>query len=411
MSTDDQNLHAGCVVVGGGPAGMMLSLLLARAGVPVTLLEAHRDFDRDFRGDMVHPSTIEVLDQLGLAEGLHRLPHAKMRDLRFVSASGVHRMADFRRLPTPFPYVMMTPQAGVLEFLAREAQRYPAFRLVMGASVQELSHEDGVVRGVACHGPNFRGRVEAVLTVGADGRFSKVRRLAKMTATPQSQPMEVIWCRLPRRPTDAVDHTLLHFAPGRVVVLLGREHDWQIGCVVEPGRFARLKAEGVAALGTLIAGAVDWLADRVAALRDWRDVQVLRVEADRLVEWHRPGLLLIGDAAHTMLPVGGVGINCAVADAVEAANVLIAPLSEGRVLAADLAAVQRRREGVTAIVQRFQRVQHRVLRRALGATVPVALPLALRLLLGVPMVRDVPARIMAFGVRRVRLQTPAVTAV
>jgi 2-polyprenyl-6-methoxyphenol hydroxylase-like FAD-dependent oxidoreductase len=390
---------------------MMLSLLLARAGVPVTVLEAHRDFERDFRGDMVHPSTMEVLDELGLAEALHQLPHAKMRELRFVSASGVHRMADFRRLPTRFPYVLMMPQARFLEFIAREAERYRDFQLVRGATVQRLRHHAGIVRGVVCDGPDFRGEIDALLTIGADGRFSKVRRLAEVAARSQSKPMEVIWFRLPRQPRDPGDHAVLHFAPGRVVVLMGREHDWQIGCVVEPGRFAALKVEGLDALRNLVGEAVDWLADRVGHLQHWREVNVLRIEGDRVNCWHRPGLLLIGDAAHTMLPVGGVGLNCAVSDAVEAANVLAGPLRDGRVLPTHLADVQRRRERVIAILQRFQRVQHRTLRRALGATAPVTLPVPLRVLLGVPGFRDIPARIMAFGVRRVRVQAPVATSV
>ena len=306
---------------------------------------------------------------------------------------------------------MVMPQARVLEFLAHEAERYPDFHLVRGAAVQELRQQDGIVRGVVCEGPDFRGQVDALLTVGADGRFSKIRRLAEVAATPQSKLMEVIWFRLPRQASDPGDHARLFFAPGRVVVLIGREHDWQVGCIVEPGRFAAIKAEGLEALRSLVGGAVDWLADRVGHLQDWRGVNVLRIEGDRVSCWHRPGLLLIGDAAHTMLPVGGVGLNCAVSDAVEAANVLAGPLRDGRVLPKHLAEVQRRRERVTAIVQRFQRVQHRTLRRALGATGPVTLPLPLRVLLGVPGFRDIPARILAFGVRRVRVQTPVATSV
>jgi 2-polyprenyl-6-methoxyphenol hydroxylase-like FAD-dependent oxidoreductase len=302
---------------------------------------------------------------------------------------------------------MMMPQARFLEFLCDEARRHAAFSLVLGAAVRSLSERQGIVSGVVCDGPDFHGPIEASLTVGADGRFSKTRRLAGLTATRQSRPMEVIWCRLPRHAADPAERTRLYFTPGCVVVLLGRERDWQIGCVVTAGRYAALKGAGVDALRGLIGGAVDWLSARVGALEDWHDVNVLRIEADRAACWHRDGLLLIGDAAHAMLPVGGVGINCAVADAVEAANVLIAPLRTGRVATLDLAEVQRRRQAVTAAIQRFQRVQYRVVHRALAASGPVHLPLPLRVALRVPVVRDLPARIIGFGVRRARLDTHA----
>ena len=327
-----------------------------------------------------------------------------MRTLRFVAGSSVHEMADFGRLPTPFPYVMVMPQARFLDFLLEEARRYPTFQLVLGAAVRALSERDRVVTGVVCEGPEFHGTVAASLVIGADGRFSRVRKHGELTATSQSRPMEVVWCRLPRHAGDPADLTTLHFAPGRVVVLLGRERDWQVGCVVAPGRFPALKAEGLPALRRLIGDAVEWLSDRMDDLRDWSDVNVLRIEADRVRSWHRPGLLLIGDAAHAMLPVGGVGINCAVADAVEAANVLTRPLLSGQVDESALAEVQRRRERITAMVQRFQRVQQRVLGRALATSEPVRLPWPLRLGLHIPVIRDIPARIIGFGVRRPRLE-------
>jgi 2-polyprenyl-6-methoxyphenol hydroxylase-like FAD-dependent oxidoreductase len=219
--------------------------------------------------------------------------------------------------------------------------------------------------------------------------------------------MEVIWCALPRAGTDPQGACRLHFAPGRVVVLIGRADDWQVGCVVPPGSYAAMKEHGPPGLQAAIAGAVPWLADRVHALADWRSVNVLRIEADRVDSWHRPGLLLIGDAAHAMLPVGGVGLNCAVADAVEAANVLATPLLAGRVTDHDVRRVQRRRERVTAIVQRFQRMQHRVLDRALSAHGPVTLPLPLRLALRTPLVRRLPARLMGLGLKQVHVRTSA----
>lgn len=407
MATPAAAMTTTVAIVGGGPAGMMAALLLARAGVAVTLVEAHRDFERDFRGDMIHPSTLEVLSQLGLVDRLHQLPHAKLRTLRFVAGGAVYEMANFGRLPTPYPYVMVMPQVRFLDFLLEEARRYSTFRLVPGAAVRSLCDRDGIVTGVVCRGPAFHGTVEATLTIGADGRFSQVRRQAALTATVQSRPMEVVWCRLPRRAGDPADLAALHFAPGRVVVLIAREPDWQVGCVVTPGRFSTLKAEGLAGLRRLIGDVIPWLADRVGDLRDWADVNVLRIEADRVVSWHRPGLLLIGDAAHAMLPVGGVGSNCAVADAVEAANVLTRPLLNQHLDWSALAEVQRRRERITATVQRFQRMQQRVLGRALASAGHARLPLPLRVGLRVPGMRDIPARIIGFGVRRPRLEQPA----
>jgi 2-polyprenyl-6-methoxyphenol hydroxylase-like FAD-dependent oxidoreductase len=396
-----------CCVVGAGPAGMMLALLLARAGVRVTLLEAHKDFDRDFRGDTIHSSTLEVLDQLGLADRLHDLPHAKIRDLRLVSRAGTHAIAVFSRLPTRFPYIMMMPQSRFLTFLADAAKQYPHFTLVMNASVQQLVEEEGVVRGVRYQSPGGRVEIRATLTVAADGRFSRIRKLAGLEPVPQSPPMDVLWFRLPRTPEDRHDAATVNVDRGHVVVLMAREHEWQVGYVLPTGGYQRIKVQGVATLQQSVAACVPWLADRVGLLNDWRHMNVLSVEANRLTRWYRSGLLIIGDAAHSMLPVGAVGINCAIADAVEAANVLAQPLRAGRVQDNQLAEVQRRRERLTRIIQHFQAVmQKRITNRALASGKPFTPPLALRAVLRVPGLRNLPARIMAFGVRRVRLERP-----
>ena len=395
-----------CCVVGAGPAGVMLSLLLARAGVRVTLLEAHRDFDRDFRGDTVHPSTLEVLDQIGLAERLHELPHVKAAAFPAVTPEGTYVALAFNRLPTPFPYMMIMPQSQFLEFLTAEAARYPHFKIVMGANVQQLVEENGTVRGVAYPGDGGRYEVRALLTVATDGRSSRIRRLSHLETVSQSGPMEVLWFRLPRRAADHPDEATLYVGLRQAAVVLGRTKEWQIGVVLPKGGYQRLKAAGLIALQEAIASTVPWLADRVDLLNDWHRVNLLSVEANRLIRWHRPGLLLLGDAAHVMLPVGGVGINCAIADAVEASNVLVEPLRTGRILESDLAEVQQRRERWTRIVQRAQAGQQRRILRALESGTPFRPPPLVRLILRVPGLRNLPARVIGFGGRRVRLQHP-----
>lgn len=395
-----------CCIVGAGPAGVMLSLLLARAGVPVTLLEAHRDFDRDFRGDTIHPATLEVLQQIGLAARVHELPHVKARSFRFVSATAVDTAAVFSRLPTPFPYMMIMPQARFLELLAEEAARYPHFKLVLGAHVDHLLDEDGAIRGVGYRSGDSRGEVRAALTVATDGRFSRVRKLAALEPVSQSGPMEVIWFRLPRRPHDRYDEAAIAVGMRQLIAVLGRAHEWQLGYVGPQGRYREMRAQGLEAFRHSVADLLPWLADRVALIADWSALSLLSVEGSRLVRWHRPGLLLLGDAAHVMLPVGGVGINCAIADAVEAANVLAGPLRNARIEERHLAEVQRRREGVTRIIQRFQaRIQQRMV-ACFEAGRVFRLPLPLRVILRIPGLRSFPPRVPAFGVRRVRLERP-----
>jgi 2-polyprenyl-6-methoxyphenol hydroxylase-like FAD-dependent oxidoreductase len=395
-----------CVIVGAGPAGLVLGLLLARGGVPVTVLEAHPDFDREFRGDTVHPPTLELLAQLGLADRLHQLPHGKLRALRVRTKSATITLADLGRLRTPFPYVMMIPQAKLLELLAEEARRLPDFRLVMQANVQRLVEADGAVRGV-----RFRDRenrwheVRANLTVAADGRFSKLRHLAGIEPVKTAPPMDVVWFRLPRRPGDPAESADLYLAGGRFAIVLDRGEDWQIGYIILKGSFAAIRSEGIAALRTGLAELVPWLADRVDQLHDWKQVAVLNVESSRVERWYKPGLLLLGDAAHVMSPVGGVGINVAIQDAVAAANELTGPLRRGAVTERDLAAVQREREFAVKVVQRVQRViQNRIAAPGLVAGRDFRLPWWLRLLTAVPGLRNLPARMLAIGPRRVRLR-------
>lgn len=398
-----------CCVVGGGPAGMMLSLLLARQGLSTFLLESHKDFEREFRGDTIHPSTLEILNQLDLAEPLHKLPHGKLRALKVHAPGGVTTLVDLHRLKTDFPYIMMLPQSRFLDFLATEARRYSGFHLHLGANVQRLIEEQGRVVGVRYRGDDSQWHeVRAPLVVACDGRFSKLRSLAGLEAEKTSPPMDVLWLRLSQRPDDPQDQGAFYIGGGHLVVVLGRGDHLQIGFVILKGGYPQMRASGMNTLQRSLAEIVPWLADRVDELKDWKQVSVLSVESSRLPQWYKAGLLLIGDAAHVMTPVGGVGINYAIQDAVETANLLAPALKRGQVTLEELAAVQRVRQRPTRIIQAFQRfMQSQIVNHALTDDKPFRLPLALRLITRLPWVRDIPARMIAFGPRRVRVQDTA----
>ena len=395
-----------CCIVGGGPAGAVLSLLLARQGIPITLLEAHKDFERDFRGDTIHPSVLEIMDDLGLADRLLELPHAKIRTISLQTPAGRLQIADFGRLRTRYPFVCMMPQARFLDFITSEARRYSSFRLVMGANVNELIMDTGVVRGVRYH----RGRqglceVRALLTVAADGRFSRLRKLAGFEPVKTSPPIDVLWFRLPRCPDDPQDSGEAFVGRGHFLILLDRSEEWQVAWVIPKDGFQELRAAGLETLRQTIVEAVPHFADRVQHLRDWKQVSLLSVESNRLPQWYGPGLLLIGDAAHVMSPVAGVGINYAIQDAVVAANVLAGPLKAGEARLEDLAAVQRQREWPTRIIQAFQSAaQDQIVARVLDQDTPFKIPIILRLILRVPLLRDLPARLLGLGIRRVHVR-------
>ncbi|WP_341525875.1 FAD-dependent oxidoreductase [Nostoc sp. UHCC 0302] len=390
-----------CCIVGGGPAGAVLALLLARQGIPVILLEAHKDFDRDFRGDTIHPSVMQIMEELGLAERLLQLPHAKMRQIRVKTPQNTVTLADFSHLKTRYPYIAMLPQVKFLEFITQEAQKYPTFQLVMGANVQELIEENGVIQGVRYRGGGGWHEIRAVLTVGADGRHSRLRHLGGFESIETSPPMDILWFRLPRQPEDA-EGGMGRIGQGHIVVMLDRGEEWQMGYVIPKGGYQQLRSAGLEKLRESIVDVVPELSSRIHKLHDWSQVAFLSVESSRVKHWYRPGLLLIGDAAHIMSPVGGVGINYAIQDAVVAANVLSQPLKNRQVELSDLAKVQRQRELPTRIIQAFQTlIQKQIFTPILTSNRTFQPPFFLRL----PILRDFPARLIALGVFPVHVQT------
>jgi 2-polyprenyl-6-methoxyphenol hydroxylase-like FAD-dependent oxidoreductase len=398
-----------CCIVGGGPAGMMLGLLLARAGVGVLVLEKHGDFLRDFRGDTLHPSTLEVMHELGLLDGLLRLPHQPVAELNAQIGDFALPFADFRHLPTHCRFIALMPQWDFLDFLARQAARYPTFTLDMHAEVTELIEAGGRVAGVCATTPNEALEVRAELVVGADGRHSVVRSQARLAVETLGAPIDVLWFRLSRRPSDP--DTMGRFDNGTIFVMLNRTEHWQCGYVIAKGTIEPLRNRGLEAFRAAVARLAPFAADRVAEIRNWDDVKLLTVQVDRLPRWYRPGLLCIGDAAHAMSPVGGIGINLAIQDAVATANLLALPLAAGGVTLDDLARVQRRREWATRATQRLQILaQNRIIARVIarqGGAEKLAPPWFLRLFARVPVLRRIPARLVGMGLRPEHVRTPA----
>ena len=404
---ESRELSVRCCIAGGGPAGMILGLLLARAGISVVVLEKHSDFLRDFRGDTIHPSTLEIMYELGLLSEFLRRPHQEARTLSGQIGDDFLQIADFAHLPTHCRFIAFMPQWDFLDFVVEHARHYPAFQLKMAAEVNDLIVENERVVGVRAATPDGELIVRAELVIGADGRHSTVRAKAGLDILDVGAPMDVLWMRLSRRPGDP-GQTLGRFDAGRVFVMLNREDYWQCAFVIPKGGLDEIRSRGLEFFRNEIARLAPYLRDRTEELKDWSDVKLLSVSIDRLRRWHRPGLLCIGDAAHAMSPVGGVGINLAIQDAVAAANILAPRFEQGTVCEDDLRAVQRRREFPTRATQAMQVfIQNRVISRVLDRTEKLSLPLPLRLIRLMPFLTRIPARLIGLGFRPEHVRTPA----
>jgi 2-polyprenyl-6-methoxyphenol hydroxylase-like FAD-dependent oxidoreductase len=386
---------------------MMLAFLLARAGIAVLVLEKHADFLRDFRGDTIHPSTLEVMHELGVLDEFLQRPHQQVTTLGAQIGDVFLQVADFTHLPTHCRFLAFMPQWDFLSFIAEQAKRYRGFRLEMEAEAIALIEEGGRVTGLRAETPQGSLTIRADLVVGADGRHSIVRQQAGLTVADLGAPMDVLWMRLSRRPTDP-GQTLGRVDAGRIFVMLNREEYWQCAYVIPKGGFDQIRQGGLTAFRGEITRLAPYLGDRIGELDDWSDIKLLTVAVDRLRVWHRPGLLCIGDAAHAMSPIGGVGINLAIQDAVAAANILAPRLLQGAASEDHLQAVQRRREFPTRATQGLQLfVQNRVIGRVLQSTGKPSPPLLLRLLGHWPLLRRIPARLIGIGFRPEHVKLPA----
>ena len=388
-----------CCIAGGGPAGMMLGFLLARAGVDVIVLEKHADFLRDFRGDTIHPSTMQLMHELGLLDEFLKLPHTK--ESRIVARFGSEAIpiADFSHLPVKAPYIAFMPQWDFLDFLADRGRELPRFRLLMNTRGEAPISAGGRVVGLKARTPEGEISIKADLVVAADGRHSDIRQAAGFAVTTLGAPIDVLWFRLSRKSGDD-NQTFGQVAQGRFMVMLNRGDYWQCAFVIPKGSLEQLRAAGLEAFRQNLVALSPSLADRVAELKGWDDIKLLSVAVDRLARWWKPGLICIGDAAHAMSPIGGVGVNLAIQDAVAAANRLAAPLREMRLSDVDLAAVQGRRMFPTKVTQAMQiAIQNRVITPLLAGAAPVRPPFVLRLLKWFPVLRRIPARMVGMGVR------------
>jgi len=387
---------------------MMLGLLLARAGVSVLVLEKHADFLRDFRGDTLHPSTLEIMHELGILERFLRLPHQKVSRINGRFGDLEFTVADFSHLPTQCRYIAFMPQWDFLNFLVEVGSWYPTFQVRMNAEVTDLIEEGGSVVGLRAATPNGPLEVRSALVVGADGRHSIVRAKAGLSVEEFGAPMDVLWFRLSRSPHDPID-PMGRFDVGRIFIMLNRGEYWQCGFVIAKGSLRAVQAKGLPAFRDSVATLAPFAADRVHELRDWEPIKLLTVQVDRLQRWYRPGLLCIGDAAHAMSPVAGVGINLAIQDAVATANLLASVLRDNQLTVEDLHRVQARRAWPAEMTQRVQvMIQNRVIKPVLTTSARLWSPIPLRLIARFPFLQRFPSRLIGLGFRPEHIRTPAV---
>jgi 2-polyprenyl-6-methoxyphenol hydroxylase-like FAD-dependent oxidoreductase len=403
-------IQTACCIAGGGPAGMMLGFLLARAGVSVVVLEKHKDFLRDFRGDTVHPSTLELMHELGLLEEFLKLPHSKVHEISLQIGDDRVAVGNFEHLPAHCKFIALMPQWDFLNFIADHAKSYSSFDLRMCAEATDLIFDGGRVAGVQVKMPEDEIQIYADLTVGCDGRHSTLRERAGFKVENLHAPMDVMWFRISRKRTDP-DNVVAHVEAGRMLVMLNRNDYWQCAYVIPKGTIDEVKAAGLDKFRNAVGDISSFLGERLHEIDSWNEVKLLTVEVDRLVGWCRPGLICIGDAAHAMSPIGGVGINLAVQDAVAAANILTEPLSHGTLTIETLEKIQQRREFPTRVTQRLQIIlQNNIIGPALkNKDKRPRAPLLMKIMQW-PLLRRIPGRLLAFGVRPEHINTPAARA-
>jgi 2-polyprenyl-6-methoxyphenol hydroxylase-like FAD-dependent oxidoreductase len=394
-----------CCIAGGGPAGIMLGYLLARAGVDVVVLEKHSDFFRDFRGDTIHPSTLTVMQELGLLDDFLKLRHSEVRAISANISGEVFQFADLSQVPGPCKFVMFIPQWDFLNFLAERGKRFAGFRLLMETEAQTLLIEDGRVTGLRARSHGTELTIRADLTVAADGRTSVLRQQSGCEVIEVGAPIDALWLRLSKKASDTTE-TFGNIVAGGILVAIDRVDYYQCALVIKKGEYEKMRSRGLEAFRENIARIAPFLADRVGELQSWDDVKLLTVAVNRVKQWHRPGLLLIGDAAHAMSPVGGIGINLAIQDAVAASNLLTDAIRTGAPTETDLQRVQNRRERPTEQTQALQVfIQERILDRVLSSSDKIQLPWLLRFFRKFSALRGIPARIIGVGFRPEHVHT------